>query len=559
MDVPAALRSLDLSREDDVPDLAWLTASHDDPPAFWSALAEHARRIAPAPRSRPGQAYDLYHDTVGRHAATTRVALVVHDRRAGWRSLSYAELAARASACAQAWALAGVAPGAAVALVLPLGVDWLVAFAAALRLGLVVSFLAPAGEHALLRRLKALDPAHVVVDPAAPPLGPFAERALRLVEGGPPHAAPPHAYAPDEPCARLFSPLRAPLAEPVDLAAEIAWQNAYRDAVFAYRLGAGAGDALALPGFPPQQHQPAALMATMLAGASFVHLPLADIEANPALLHEQPITTLGVAPALCELLRKTPLGPPPKLRHWLKSVDEPLDWVAWNDFVRRNDLGKIPTSNLLVDAASGGAVLFSARRPGSLQALALPAPGRPFALFDAAGSGEPAAGGVGVFVPMPGGDPEKDGWFLLARRGSEYLWGSTLAPRRAGRVFPASEVVERASAIPGVAGACVLPIATGDPGARWAFALLVFTGAARSLAAAPAPPAAAVEAALREDLGPDFVPDRISVFPLFPRRKGGKVDAEWCRRQYSSGLLVRKASHPVFRRLAELRGSLLGA
>jgi hypothetical protein len=553
MDVPSALRSLDLSREDDVPELTWLAASHAEPAPFWAALAEHARRAAPAPRSRPG-AYDLYHDAVGRHATTARVALVTHDRLAGWQPLSFAELAARASACAQAWAGAGLVPGAVVALVLPLGVPWLVAFAAALRLGLVVSFLAPAGEHALVPRLEALDPAGVVFDAESPPpIGPFVERALLLVDSGPPHASPPHAYAPGEPCARLFSPLRAPLTKPVDLPAEIAWQNAYRDAVFAYRIGPG--DALALPGFHPQQHHPAAMLATMIAGATYVHVLLAELAARPALLKEQPISTLGVAPALADLLRGAPVGRLPGLRCWIRSVDEPLDWTAYHDFVDKNDLAKVPVASVLVDAAAGGAVLFSTRRPGSVNAYVLPAAGRAYVLLDGTGSGDAAIDGVGIFVPMPGGDPEKDGWFLLARRGTENLWGSTMWPRRAGRVFPAGEVVARVSAMPGVLGACVVPVPTGDPGGRWAFVLLVWRGAAPD--EEPVTPGA-IEARIRDELGEDFAPDRITVIASYPRWKGDKLDAEWCRRQYSSGFLVRKAGHPIFRRLAELRGLILG-
>ncbi|WP_434047625.1 MULTISPECIES: hypothetical protein [Sorangium] len=343
----------------------------------------------------------------------------------------------------------------------------------------------------------------------------------------------------------------------MDLTAGAAWQRALHDAVLAYRLGPG--DALALPGFHPQQHHPAAILATLLAGATFVELTPADIAARPGLLDEQPITTLGITPGLCEALRKAPIARPPKLRQWVRSVDEPLDWVAWNELVKKNDLASVPSTNVLVDAAAGGAVLFSTRRPGSVQALALPAAGQPYTLFDATGSGEPAARGAGVFVPTPAGDPKKDGWFVLARRGTEFLWGGTLAPRRAGRAFPAAELAERAAEVPGILGACVVPIPTADPGGRWAFVLLAFAGAPPD--GAPANPALsdALADAIREDLGDDFLPDRITVLPLYPRMQGRKVDAAWCQRQYSSGFLAAKAQHPVFRRLAGLRGLVLGA
>ncbi|MDI1448126.1 AMP-binding protein [Polyangium sp. 6x1] len=548
MEIPALVQSLDLSREDEVPAIAWLAESFDSPEPFWSALFEFVREKGPPLRSRPGKPQDLYHDAILRHVASSRPAFVWYERSAA-RSLSYAAIDARASACAAVWAQRGAKAGAPIAIVLPLGPAFVVTLAAALRLGLCVSILEPAGADALAARLEALGPAHVVFDPDdPPPLGDFAALALPLVENGPALRAPPYAYAPDEPCARLFSPLRAPLLVPVDLPAARALEDAVRDALFAYRIGPG--DALAAPDFPMQQHMPALLLSTWLAGATFVHLRRADIEENPTLLETSPITVLGVAPTVAAHLRRKPARLA-RLRHVFRSVDEPLDWIAHNEFVKRNDLTRVPSSNVLVDAASGGCLLVSTRRPGSSNARALPAPGRPYLVLDAGGSGEPAVGATGVFVPLP----DKEGFFILASLGAEFLYGSTLLPRRAARVYPASEVTACVSKLPGVVGAAVVPVPTGEPGARWAFVLLVFSGAndvsAKDLSAL-------VSRTIREDLGEDFLPERVDVYPLYPRLVGKELDLDWCRRQYSSGTLLRKAGSPVFRDLTALRAQMLG-
>ncbi|MRG92586.1 AMP-binding protein [Polyangium spumosum] len=548
MEIPALVQSLDLSREDDVPSLGWLAESCASPDPFWSDLFAFACEKGPPLRSRPGNPQDLYHDAISRHVAAGRPAFVWYERSAP-RSLSFSAIDARASACAAVWAQRGAKAGAPIALVLPLGPAFVVALAAALRLGLCVSILEPAGEHALVARLLALAPAHVVFDPDdPPPLGDFDKLALPLVEGGPALRAPPYAYAPDEPCARLFSPLRAPVLVPVDLPAAPALENALRDAVFAYRIGPG--DALAAPGFMMQQHMPALLLSTWLAGATFHHLKISEIEEDPSLLEKAPITTLGVSPALAAHLRGRPARLS-RLRHAFRSVDEPLDWVVHNDFVKKNELARVLVGNVLVDAASGGCLLFSTRRPGSSSARALPAPGRPYALLDAGGSGEPAVGGTGIFVPSP----EKEGFFILAKLGTEFLYGSTLLPRRAARVYPASEVTARVSMLPGVAGAAVVPVPTGEPGAGWAFVLLVFTGAS---GASDKEVQSLVSRTIRADLGEDFLPERVDVFPLHPRRVGQEVDLDWCHRQYSSGTLLRKAGSPVFRDLTSLRAQLLG-
>lgn len=550
MDVPAAIRSLDLSREDDAPDLGWLTQSHQDPPAFWAALTDHARRAAPGLRTSPGAAIDLYHDLIGRNVSE-RPALITFDRRAGWRSTSFADVASRASACAAAWAALGLAPGAIVAITLPIGPSWLVALAAALRLGLVIAPIDPTGKDTLAARLKALSPARVIIDPAAPPdLGPLAEKALSVIDGGPAHGAAPHAYGPKAPCALLFSPLRAPPNVPVPLPAEMAWQNALRDGLFAYRLPVGSsGGALAIPGLSLQQTQPAAIFAAFLAGATFVHASMDDLEQDPSILGGAPITTLGISAKLRDAIRKKPFGKLPA-EHWFRAVEEPLDYLAWKDLVTKAKAEKMRGQNLLIDAASGGAVLFSTRRPGSINAYALPAAGRAYSLCDLQ-SGEPTTAGVGVFVPKPG-DPKHDGWFLLAARSTEFLWAGPVAPRRDGHVFPATELSAFTGALEGVAGAAVVPLPGGEAG-RWSFTLVVFTGAS------PGPSQEAIAAAIEAHLAPGHAPDAVVTFPLFPRKKGKEVDAEWAARQYSSGTLARKAAHPVFRKLTALFGLLAGA
>jgi hypothetical protein len=552
------IQRLDLHREDEIPNLAPLEESFRDSPAFWASLAEHARQyLPPALRTRKAGPVDIYADAVARHAGTDRVALRHYDRRAGFRALSFAELDARASASARAWAAQGVAPGDTIAILFAFGPDWLVAFAAALRLGACVSFLPTEHDLHLAARLEALAPKHLVFDPRRPPpVGTLEKLLLAATERGGPHAAPPYAFAPDEPCARLFSAVHAPADAPVDLAAELAYQNALRDAVLAYRIGPDT--TLAAPGIHPQQHLPALLLSTLLAGATFVHLPVEDLERDPGLWTASPIHTLLVSPALADLLREKPLGPPPGLRHFLRPVDEPLDWTAVRGFVEKNKLDEIPATNVLVDAAAGGCVLFSTRRPGSVSARVLPSAGRPFTLVDAA-SGEETVANHGLFVPLPCKKPLEEGWFILARVGAEYLYGSARLPRRAARIFPEDEVVALAAREPFVRGACVAPMPTG-PSTRFSFVLVVFTGAfpGEDRDALAAERKAILERALRERLGPDAAPDCIEIVPFWPPMDGKKVDMSKCRAQYRAGRLARKAQHPVLLRLAELRGLVIG-
>jgi|SRR5688572_4309221 hypothetical protein len=549
------LRSLELPSGGGPPDLSLLSATHAAGPpctSFWDALLADAGLSEGRLKSRPGRSIELYADAVTRHAASGAIALSVLDSRGDFQHLSFAELDAAATACASAWSLAGLEPGQVLALAAPMGIQWVIAFAAALRLGLTISCLGSFGEEALCRRLRALDPARIVFDPAGPsPPAEFAERAISVTRRSAGHVPPPRAYEPKQTFLKSFSPIRATLDRPNAVSAEAALLWGLRDSRFAYRIGANAG--LAMPAFSFEQHQPSVVLATLLSGARFVELPIAAITRAPGLLAQSFITTLGVSPALRDVLRRTPAGPLPALREWWRSVDEPLDWPAWQEFIDKNQLTKLPVSNLLVDAGSGGALLISARRPGVANAFVVPSPGVPFSLSDLT-SRAPSLSGTGVFSAGAEADPKNPGWFLLASRASEYLYGGTLSARRAGRVFPADEVVECVTRIPRVDGACVTPVATGEPGSVWAFVLWVFVG---SLAESEfGALAREVDHAVRSRLGADFVPDRVMVVPLFARRKARGTDLDWCERQCRSGFLPRKAAFPVFQRLTALRASL---
>jgi hypothetical protein len=559
-DIASAMASLDVAEERIVPDLGWLRASWEEPETFWKALAAHAGRIAGPLTSQPGIVYDLYSDSVTRHAAAPRVACLSYDRRAGWTALSYAEVDATATGLAATWAAHGAAPGAVIALLLPPGPDAIIAMAAALRLGACLSWAPPLGDLALSARLKAAKPAHVVFDPRRPPagLGELSEKALPFEPGaralGPsirPRAAalPPHGYAHGEPCAAVFSWTRSPPHQPTLVPAEAAFLRPLRDGLLAFRLLPG--DCLAAPGAHPAQHLPALVLTTLLAGATFVDIPFEDVAKTPEILLEQPITSLLVPSALAEVLRRRPIGALPALRGLLRPVDEPLDWTAQRDFLTRNGLTEIPFGNVLLDSAGAGCTLFSARRPGSPSAKVLPSAGVPWKLFTP-GSDRPAAGDSGVFVPMPSEAPAKDGYFVLARTGEEHLYGLTLEPRRAARVFPSDEVIAAAAGLPFVEGAGVVPLPGAGPAGGALFVLCLFTGGR------PAPPSFVdvVRQTLSTRLGPDFAPDLIELFPLHPRRVDGKVDAAWCTSHYISGRLHARAADPLFRDLSRLRRAL---
>ncbi|MBM7118727.1 AMP-binding protein [Archangium primigenium] len=531
-----------------VPD--WLRRSWNDPEGFAATLAPaHVGRGAPF-KSRAGQHHDFFHDLMGRHAATERIALRTYDRARGWQTLSYRQLHDQAVRRAAAWAQQGVKPGAKVCLVFNPGPELLVSLGAALGLGACISLLPPVGRRFVARRLAALAPEHVAAEAhQAPLLGPFA-KCLLATQGPPTPTIASYTYKPGEVVGLLFSPLATPAGVPVPLLAGDAWLGALVDGLLTF--GLSPGEHLAAPGFHPLQHLPALLFATLLRGATYLHLEPADVEASPALLTEHPIRALGVTPALrdASLRARTSLK---TVGHWFRNPEGPLDWQAWRAWVKQCGLAAVPCANVLVDAAAGGTVLCSQRRVGDVHLDAAPAPGRRWALWDFTQTGQETAGDTGLFTLLP---PEgrAPSHIILTRVNEHYQYAGGREARREGRVYPAGEVTEALREAPGPAlVTSVLPVPTGLAG-QYRQVLLVFT---EGRMPSPESSAAEIRRRLELQLGAEFFPDRVECFPLHARRTEGQLNEAWCHAQYLTGSLKHKASDPLFQSLTALRGHVL--
>jgi len=555
------------------PDLGWLADSQREPARFVAALERQAQGLGVgSPKRSPEGGVDLYHALVARHLGGGRRALRWYARAAlsgagRWDELSFDELHARCTYRAAWWAEHGVGPGAPLCVILPFGAELAISLLAGLRLGAVVSWLDPLGPDFVANRLDALKAKHAATEP-------FLARVLGLDEKLvlPPDALAPlpetssHTYGPGDPCLHLFSPLRTELRAAVPVTAAVVYAGALRDGLACLALRPG--DALAAPGFHPLQHQPALLFAAWILGAAYLHVSEADAVREPALLDDTPLRTLGLTPRVRDAYLAARRGHRPPWAHVTRSPEERCDWQAWRDFLDGCDLGEAAWSTLVVDAAAAGALVSSVRRPGKdylphLQEV-IPAPGRPWTLLDFTRSGQPAAADAGVYARVSEGkkpkplDPQH---LVLARRGDEYLYGGTLAPRRCGRVYPTDEVIEVCAKAPFLDGAAVVPVQSGGSASEARFVLVGFTGdePADAFDAALEPRRAALQKLLAGALGDDALPDRIELFPLYARKKKGAVDPAWCEGQYLGGTLFRKAQTPIFRRLGGLRRSVRAA
>lgn len=506
-------------------------------------------RIGPQ-KSRPGEGYDLYHDIVAAHLGRHRRALVEHGR-ASDVELSFEALHRRCTALSAAWRRAGVGPGQAICVVLPVGADHLAALLAGLRLGAVVSVLPPWGPTFVQTRLDALAPERVATtERHAWMLGRYAELLLPIDAPPDEWPQPSRWYPPDAPALRLVSPF-AEAPEPAEIPAALLHESLLRDGLFVF--GLDPSDTLAAPGFDPVQFQPHLALAALFRGAAWAELQPGDIDADPRALARLGVTVLGVQRDLRDrLLRAGPGLLGPACRAWFQSLTDVLD-VDRRDALRRALGRHLREFGVVACAAAGGAHLAGAPVPRVPAARVTPAPGRDWQLSEIAGAPLPALRGTGIYTALRGGETEPAlPRLVLTRDGDGFLLAGALDPGRDAQAYPATEVARVAERHPAVRHAAVV-VTPGSLPNDAHVALLAFHEDT-----AGTPPAPAVEALIVREMGERFAPDRIEVFPLRPRLCDGVADVARCRSHYLSGALHRKSRAELFVLLSRLRYGLDG-
>jgi hypothetical protein len=446
---------------------------------------------------------------------------------------------------------------------LPWGIEWVVSLLAGLRLGACVSLLEPEGPDYVAPRIAALAPEYIATEAFYEVrLGEHGAQLLALDGPAARPLAGSHVYLAGEPCCVLLSPLRRGPLESLPLSCDAAYLGALRDG--AVSLALRAGDELAAPGFHTLQHQPALLFAALIMGAAFVHISEAALVADTTLLDGFSLRSVGITAPVRDALIARPPRQRPRWAHVFKNPEEPTDWEAWREFVELLDLRDTPMSNVLIEAASGGSLLVSPRRPGHEWLAELmnvsPAAGRAWTLLDFTGSGQVTVADVGVFAQADGDDQPVEPMYIAMgrRRGAEYLYGGTIDPRRCGRVYPSDEVLTTLVDCPFLQAVSVVAVTAGGPSVAHRFVLLGFTGdeAPERFATLKPLRVAELTRVLETRLAREFLPDHIELFPGYARTQSGLVDHAWCQSQYLSGTLFRKTKSPVFSRLTALRGAL---
>jgi hypothetical protein len=540
--------------------LGWLSGTWTAPERFHEALFSYAQaKCGGRLRSRRGVSYDLYHDLVLAHADPRRAAVATYEA-SGSQQVSYDSLHVLGGALATSWQGAGVETGQSMCVVAPAGLELAVAVVTAFRMGLVLSVLPPLGPVFVQTRLDALDPDHVAASASFEAmLGARAKTALPVTAGtrvlGTRSPSSFHSYGAADPALEVLPHMREAVGEPITVSASRLHEALLRDALLIYALDPG--QTVAAPGVDPVQLQPQTLLATLMAGATWLELDARDPGMPPGGLDRA--TLLGVSPALRETLLRTGVDPARNARAWFHSLADVLD-PAWDELSRLFSARKVRGFRVLSNPGSGGVQLFGSRNLEAPGFLLWPAPGERWQLSQVgAGAALSALGDSGVYTVLQGEDGEEDpsmGRVLLGKLEDAYVYGGSLDYGPNARPYPAAEVesvAERHTAVRHAAavvlrgrwlneGKAVLILFVEPPGATPSEHRAWWGEVARE-----------VRALVAREVGPATVPDRVEVYPLRPLLDAdGKVDSAWCRSRYLSGSLARRARSPLSRTLARL-------
>jgi hypothetical protein len=221
----------------------------------------------------------------------------------------------------------------------------------------------------------------------------------------------------------------------------------------------------------------------------------------------------------------------------------------WDDLGRALEKKKIAGFNVLVNAATGGAELFSPRAalPSCLRAWAVP--GRPHLLTEVAAGEVAKLNNAGVYTVTEDGKPAELPLprVLLTAHDDGYLFLGSIDLAPSAQVYPSAEVSRAVAQLAAVRHACVI-LGPGRFMNDARTVILVFTDDARGADNRISLPIAIpqIKARIAAEMGERFIPDRIAIYPLRPRLVKGALDEAWCRTQFLSGSLDAMARSEMF-------------
>ncbi len=538
-----------------------ITNSYEHPELFWDSLWTLQKSVSSIPsKSVLNKHYDFYSDCVLRHPES-HIAFSLIEEGGFISSWSYKKLHRCVNYQLKKWLKQPIKPGTLTAIILPRGIDALIALLAALRMGLTICMLPPdtpfLSQACALASLDDLKPELIITKQKDSPLAQTACPTLFIEELGESDDAPfldPHAYPATD---TLQFSLALHRKEPyifLPLDAHTTYLHALRDGLFTLNLKPETP--YIAPLACPLRSEPCLSLSTLLSGATLMHVSDEALLKDPLILKDKKPHVMSIARHLLELWAKEPGCPSKQLKCFSIS---PIDrhFSFWKTFLQTNELDKIPYFQAWTDNSLGGFALISKPGTNTTDFFVKPSPGTHWHLQDLVRSKEPFSSGFGLFAPTLSSEENsaKETNFVLSNLDIDCLIVSTDKPAREGVTIPTQKLEEALCQLSFVKHALVYTFQKPGAIAHSQLTFLIFVDPLKNDISDTTKQewSSTVCDHIIKQIGTAFLPDSIEYFVLAPKMKGLHIDKVWCLNQYAKGLLTQKNRLQVYQMLSMLK------
>lgn len=535
--------------------------SYENPENFWEELLDSIQtKYGLTSHSILFQSYHFYHDCIVRHLNQNLIAFKWMEENS-WREWSYDHIHRLVNYQVKRWRNQLQDWSGNVAIIMPLGINFLVGVLTAVRLGLTLTVLpldSPLLPEKRLRHLlDQLKVKMILTTPEASSTIPGDERHWLieyLEESEKYEQGTDYIYKPHDYIQFAYSCHMQHEHTLVPVNAQEMYLNALRDGYLTFGLRSGmtwgyCSDC-------PLREQPYLLFTALLCGATTVILPEKQLQQNPELVSSLSIDVLGIAPILRDLWTEQEGLPKSRLNHWYYNLFDD-DQKAWSTFIQKNKLEKLASTRLIIDNASGGVPITSITVNDEERDPLWPSFGVGWDLLQYGQQEVSSVYPYGIFKRNSESNLPSN--LLLTRLGVGWELATTVTPQKRGYTIPLKEMEETAESLEFVDFAFLLTLPIPYSPLSTQSILLVFINPLlwEELPKQQNDWESAIKVEIKRSLGSPFIPTKIEFFPLVPRIEDGNLDRDWCYHQYTSGLLSRKKTLKAYHWLSLLKKSVL--
>lgn len=518
--------------------------SLENPQDFWQALFDWSQEFSDLKLgSSLFTSYDFYHDCIVQHLGKKRVAFRYYENRS-FKEWSFDHLHRLVNYQVHRWQNHSFDPALSAIIVMPLGINFLVALLMCVRLGLKMTIL-PTDSPLLTRDriqfyIKQLKNSVVIT---TPDLAGLIEKKegywlIEYLEEKEDYKGAVNPRYPSDKVVQMALSCHSQeegIMEPV--VAQDLYLGALRDGFLTLGLKPGV-----LWAYSPQcsvREQPWLLLTGLLHGATTLIFSEKELLSQPTALDDLPIQVLSVSSGLRDLWTHQKGLPKAKLKLWYHHVFDDNS-KKWDEFNEKNKLQKVARARLLIDNTKGGLPFTSIPLADNSYDPLWPALGVPWQLFQLTHQDLPAVHPHGIYKQHL--SHSKTSNFILAQLRTGWELAGVVSPQKNGYTIPIKSIEKAASAHNFVEHAVFLDLPTVQSLWSRRYVLLIFINLflRENWEKEEREWKNIIYGEIKKMVGELFLPDQIDFFPFSPKLEKDGVDRKWASFHYTNGLLTRK-------------------